>query len=274
MCEYKKPLDLEKQINHLKDAKKIVFNDCNEDDAKDYLLLHNYINVITPFKNAFFKKDKNDMPIKDNDGNHIYENETDFILYKNKYENERNEYPLLFNAISDFETKFNAIVSYYVLNEYNLSTKTNFLVFVDELKTNVSNSQNEKLKEKAIEHFNNFLHDLDSYGNPYIFLDRLSFNTTYLVYKFSNQKVISLIFNELVLHDLTFGYKLNQPQFDDFLNRVIQIRNCVYHNNSLKILFDYYSIKDKILRKSTDERKFYTTKNKLIQYGITKKAAQ
>ncbi len=194
MCEFKKPLNLDEQINHLKDKKKIVFIDYKEDEAKDFLLLHNYINVITPFKNSFFKKDKNNKPIKDNDGNHIYENETDFILYKNKYENERKEYPLLFNAISDFETKFNSIVSYYVLNEYNLSNEANFLIFVEELKANAINSKNDKSREKAIKHFNNFFKVLNSYDNPYIFLDRLTLNSTYLVYKFSNKKVNSLIF--------------------------------------------------------------------------------
>ena len=44
--DYKKPLTIDEQIEYLKENKRIVFNDLSENDAKDILLTHGYINII------------------------------------------------------------------------------------------------------------------------------------------------------------------------------------------------------------------------------------
>ena len=64
MRKYKKPLKIEEQIQYLKDNKRVIFKNESEEESKEYLLINNYINVISPFKYEFFKKDKNGNPIK------------------------------------------------------------------------------------------------------------------------------------------------------------------------------------------------------------------
>ena len=77
--KYKPSKTISEQIEYLKTNKNVVFNDISEEEAKDILLKYNYINVITPFKHRFAKLDSKKQVIKDDRGNHIYENQVEGI---------------------------------------------------------------------------------------------------------------------------------------------------------------------------------------------------
>ena len=65
-------------------------------NQKNILFEKNYINVITPYKNLFAKTDIAGKTIRDAQGKHIYEHDTDFTEYNNAYH--------------DIRTPLNAIV--------------------------------------------------------------------------------------------------------------------------------------------------------------------
>ena len=67
--------------------------------------------------------------------------------------------------------------------------------------------------------------------------------------------------------ELTLGYK-KKKDFDESLNRLIQIRNCIMHSNSLTILLEYYNVKEKSFRKSSDRKAYQKIGNHLAYKGF------
>lgn len=59
MDVYKKPLTIEQQVNYLEKTKRVVYKEVSKEESEEFLYTHNYINVISPFKYHFAKKDKN-----------------------------------------------------------------------------------------------------------------------------------------------------------------------------------------------------------------------
>lgn len=55
MEKYKKPLTCSEQVDYLKMNKRVIYVDTSEDEAKEFLYTHNYINTISPFKQFFVK---------------------------------------------------------------------------------------------------------------------------------------------------------------------------------------------------------------------------
>ena len=50
-----------------------------------------------------------------------------------------------------------------------------------------------------------------------------------------------------------------------FANRLIQIRNCIMHSNSLTILLEYYNVKEKSFRKSSDRKAYQKIVKELLK---------
>ena len=268
MNEFKKPLTLDEQIVYIGINKRIVFNVFSKEKAKEFLLRYNYINTITPFKYNFFRK-HNNQPVFNNNHCHIYDKDTDFAEYVKLYKSERENYKILFEHISCFETQFNAIVSYNVLNDYNIDSTESFDNFVNDLINNAKN----KLKDSnsinyVLDCLNQFSAKLNKYGSPFIAFDRFTLNEICQIYKFVNPKTKSNIFSTLIKYNLAFDYN-QENQFDDFLNRLVKIRNYVYHNSSLTILFKYYNVSTKNLRTSSDERRYRTAYRKILNFKNT-----
>lgn len=261
--DFKKPLTLDKQIIYLKNNKRLKYDLVSENVAKEFLYTNNYINTISPFKYVFAKKDKDGVPIK-KDNKHIYERDVDFKEYIDQYIQERNKYPIIYKTISDFECVFNSIVSYEVINHYHIDSQTSFDNFINELMTNVTNSKEKPIvKNHMTKTFTSFNDYLQKYGSVYILFDRLSLNEIVSVYKMVNKKLSDKIFNELLCRDYTFNYPVKK-QFDDALIKLVRIRNCVYHGDSLTILIRYFNVKKKSLRTSTDKRKYETLLKRLL----------
>ena len=259
MIPYKKPLRLSEQTKHLKEYKNITFNKINEKYAQEYLLTNNYINVISPFKYKYVKKDENGIPIKDSKDNHIYENKTDFSIYKKDYEDERKKYIDLFSKISMFEKTFNSIISYNVLATYNIEDSDKFDKFVNTMLKSAIETRLYSVPEKIhmIEEISRFTSKIVKYNSPYIFFDRLTLSETITIYRLLSYSIKWEIFKKLKSINCTIQYQ-SMDQFDEALSRLIKVRNCVYHGNSLTILIRYYDIKNKELRYSSDKRKYET----------------
>lgn len=257
MSNYKKPLCLEEQTKHLKDFKNIVFENISEKEAQEYLLRNNYINVISPFKYKYAKKDEDGLLIKDKHNNHIYENVVDFSTYEDDYKEERGKYIKLFNKISIFEKTFNSIISYNVLIKYNVEDSNRFNDFVNDMFKSAAETKYYSVLEKIhmIEEISRFNSKIEKYNSPYIFFDRLTLSETITVYRLLPYDLKKWIFNKLKSINCTIHYQ-SMGRFDEALTRLTKVRNCVYHGNSLTILIRYYNIKKKELRYSTDKKKY------------------
>lgn len=266
--KYKHPLTLQQQTEYLKKHKRVIYNQISEKEAQEILYTHNYINAITPFKYRFARKNKKNQILRDTNGCHIYDRDVEFSDYSNKYFEEREKYPLLYNAIMKFESQFNAIVSYEVLVSFNIKNDDDFDDFIKMLYVNIFNLN---VSSSAANHMHNevssFKSELNKYGSPFIFFDRLSLNKLVTVYKACGEDLSDRIFNELLKRKLTFG-NTRKTDFDKILNTLIQIRNCVMHGNSITVLRRYYDVKNKDLRRREDRRKYDTLIQKLYEFGI------
>lgn len=259
--DYKKPKSVDEQIEYLIADKRVVYNEMSRKEAKDALNRYGYINVITPFKFRFAKTDKNGAEIRDSSNKHIYERDVDFKEYFDCYLNERSAYTAIYENIRKFEITFNAVVGRETLLFYQIDNDVAFSNFCSKLLYNVDNVSKEKesVKNKMKKTISHFSDEIDSYDSPFIFMDRLSFNETITIFKNVDQGLKNKIFNILISLDNTLGY-IKLRSFEQMLPKLVLIRNCVYHNNSLTILKRYHKVKEKILR----DRPSYQSYNSLI----------
>lgn len=240
-------------------------NTIDEKKACPILYYNNYINVISPFKYKFAKKDKFGN-LEKTGNNHIYEVKTEFSVYYNLFRNERDNYPKIFSKLLDFEVKVNSVLSYEILNFYHLSSEEDFIDFIKSLRHNLDKNRyitSNKIKD----HMSLFIDSLEKgiykYQSPYLLFDRLSLNETLSL-------MMNIDENELYTIVQTIVANQNIIKANDILTfykqsvKLVQIRNCVCHGNSLEILKRYYSVKDNKLRVSSDKKAFAKIIDKLI----------
>lgn len=260
---YKRPLTLQQQIEHLKYHKNVVFNDISEEDAKKFLYMHNYINVITPFKWYFCKKDNNGMPIRNIDGTYIYPNPVDFSVYINKYTEERDKYPIIYNNIRYFEDVFGSILTYEVLNMYHLDSDYNFEAFQILLYENINSSN---YSDEAKKHMTNTVKGLKKRigqtNSILLMFDRLSLPELITLYRVVDLSIRNRVFETLKVEGLVFNHP-DFKSFDEDLSRLVYIRNCISHNNSITILKNYHDVKNNDRRKRSEKSKYSTLIKKL-----------
>ena len=96
--EYKVAKSTTEQIEHLKENKRVTFNEISEDEASELLLRYNYINIISPYKHHFAQLDNKKQVVK-KDGRHIYEVDVDFSEYYTCFKEERDCYPIIMDNI-------------------------------------------------------------------------------------------------------------------------------------------------------------------------------
>lgn len=255
--KYKKPLTIEQQVDYLEKSKRVVYKEISKEESGEFLYTHNYINVISPFKYHFAKKDDKGNVIKNKSHCHIYESDVDFVQYMNRYCNERTLYPNLYTALSIFESTFNSILSYEVINHYDLRNEKNIELFIQELMQNTLNLRSVSFSEKQhmLRTINSFPNSIDKYDSVFIFFDRLSFSELATIYKSINNKISYKIFEAMTSELLNLGYT-KKRDFDNSLTTLIQIRNCIMHSNSLTILIRYYNVKKKLLRTAKDKKRY------------------
>lgn len=267
MEQYKKPLTIKQQVKCLEQNKKVTYNNIIKERAEEILLLHNYINVISPFKYCFYKTDSHNLPIKNPDKKHIYVRNVEFSEYFEKYINERSKYPSLYSALSIFESAFNSIVSNIIITSYHLNSEKHFDDFIQSLSANINNLEKEtsNSKKHMLKNIDSFKIEASKYNNFFIFMDRLSLTELVTIYKSCNPSISSSIFKIMFSYDLTLGF-IKKSDFDRSLSKIIQIRNCVMHGNSLTILVRYYNVKTKSFRKDSDRKSYTNIIKKLLLF--------
>lgn len=266
---YKMPLTIDEQIEYLHNVKNIEYNIINKEEAKPILYEHTYINVITPFKHRFARKDKKGYIIRDENGNHIYDRLVEFSEYSDAYNNEREQYPTIYKNIQKFETVFNSVVSYEAIHNYEIDTYSSFLDFISVLRKNLMTMSLKK--EYTYDACLNMGHELDrfpatmeKYDDIYIFMDRLSLSGIITVFRCLDPDLRSKIYKYLQQHNAVLGY-MTFESFDEFLTRIVPIRNCISHFNSLEVLKMYLHIRTKTLRTSSDRKKYAKIIKKLSE---------
>ena len=254
--KYKPSKTISEQIEYLKTNKNVVFNDISEEEAKDILLKYNYINVITPFKHRFAKLDSKKQVIKDDRGNHIYENQVDFAQYYECFLNERGKYPTIIKAILNFEIHFKSILAYHVFMKYKLTDAQELSSFLESLKLNLIglHYSNARIKHMA-DHMDSLKKDVTKYADKYCFFDRMSLGSVLTVFSCLDRKMQQNIFDDMKKYQLNFDV----DKISDFKEKIftlVNIRNCVMHDNSIEILFRFYNPKTHELRKVSDRKKY------------------
>lgn len=253
ISSYKPPLTVKKMTEHLAKSKRVVFNDISEQEAQEILYTHNYINVISPFKYRFAKKNKKGLTIKDKNGNHIYERDVDFKEYYDLYVAERNKYPKLFRSISCFEQLFSSVVSYEVLNAYCLKDPAAFSNFISILRGNINSSQyKETVKNHNRDVVDNLEKSIEEYGNPYVVFDTLSLHSLLAILVSLDDGPKHRCIEEITKRQSIVKAD-DEKTFYDQVSKIIRIRNCICHNDSLEILLRYLSRRHKTLRTSSDK---------------------
>ncbi|MDR1781879.1 MAG: Abi family protein [Bacilli bacterium] len=269
IINWKKPLTLDEQIEYLRTTKNIIFSSISECDAKKKLYELNYINIITPFKYKFYNKDINNNPILNSNNKHQYYSITDFNSYLNLYKKEREYYPLIFKKISKFESTFSTILSYYTSIKYEIDSENNFNKFVVLLNNNADRlKNNDVFSKERIENIKKHIKNLKKYyckyANIFVFLDNLSFGQLLSVYICIGKETKKIIFKELLKLDQVLFCK-NIASFEKIVFKLIDIRNCVYHNNSIEITINYSNKKNRTLRDNDDKKDYIKILNYLTK---------
>jgi hypothetical protein len=267
---YKQFLTLDEQLEYLKKNKRVVFNTVTEDEAKEFLLVHNYINVITPMKLQYVEWEVKNIngkripyPRKDQIGNHIYIKDIDFQEYINKFLLEKTKHIYIFKNIIEYEKLFNAIFSYYTLHYLNIQNTLDLITFLEEL--------NNYLKKnnpypKRFQHFESTINKLrnkvkDS-SSCYIFFNSLNFSELLTIYILSNMIIKKDVFLTMNNKSKILIYNDIQ-QVENSLFKLVAIRNCVCHGDSLEILKNYYNVKKNTFRHPNQKKQFERLINKL-----------
>ena len=157
--------------------------------------------------------------------------------------------------IYHFEIQFKSIVAYYVLNSYKISNSEELKLYLGKLKMNLSKKKTlyKNRIEHMMDHFDSLFYDVFRYADIYCFFDRMSLGNMLTVYASLDDKLQNKIFNDMKRYKINL--KAEQvPVFIDRVFRLVSIRNCVMHCNSLEILIRFYNPKDKALRKSNDRK--------------------
>lgn len=253
--DYKPAKTLQQQIDHLHDYKQVVFNQINEVNAKEHLLLYNYINIISPFKHYFAEKVNNEL-IKKN-GRHVYNREIDFNEYYERYKAERDKYPNIIQNVIMFETKFKSILAYNILTSTKILNDTDLKRFLEGVQLNIS--ANSKFDSKRIDKLNSTIdklkNDIEKYHDVYCYFDRMTLGEALTIFCGLEHDQQNDIFKICKDKNLSF----NVDKTPDFITKIfttVSIRNCVIHGNSLEVLIRFYNPKDKTLRDSTNRKRF------------------
>lgn len=138
---------------------------------------------------------------------------------------------------------------------FKIVNKSDFDAFLINLKSRLTLVKTAK-RPHYMQVLNSFSDKIEKYNSVFLFFDRLSLGEQLVIFSCSDEKTKKKILRDLYERECSFGLD-DIKTFEEKLFTLINIRNCVYHNNSLEILIRYYDIKKKDIRNSSD-RKSYT----------------
>lgn len=268
MTDFKHPLTLSEQLTYIENTKNITFNNVSKEEAKDYLYTHSYMNVITPYKKNMYLKDSNNKPILINN-HHMYPNKHEFSEFVWNYESEHYDRIHIFKNILKFETTFNSILTYEVMQHYKIDSENNLATMINELDNHSHNFiENKPYTLAAINHMQRFTKsmykEIKKYDDIFVYFDRLTLKQLIMFYRCLSLKLQNKIYINLKRNGLTFGYD-NPNSFEEFISRIPSIRNCICHGNNLEILLNFSDVSKMKTRTSTDRKTYMKIINSLLQ---------
>lgn len=252
--EYKPPLTIDQQIDHLKKDKRVVFNEISEAEAKDILARFGYINVITPFKYLFARRE-GEMVVKDSNGHHIYPREVEFKEYFDAFETERIDYSKIYCNIMKFEQTFNSAIAYECIHYYDLHNTEQFGVFIHNMQNNIKTRYSGGKCKQMLDNVSHYRSKINDFDSIYIFMDRLTFNEEVTIFDSIDNQVQQKIFTKLLSENSTLG-QTRLTDFKKMLPKLVRIRNYVFHGNSLTVLVRYHNVKEKKFRDKPTRQSF------------------
>ncbi|WP_309306688.1 Abi family protein [Staphylococcus rostri] len=223
---------IDEQINIL-ETRGLIFNDVEM--AKIYLLRNNYYNVVNMYS-KFFQSEEN----KYIEGTY-FENIKTLHIYDTEIKS------LLMKYILIAEKHFKSIFSYYFAEKYHNTRSFSYL--------NIANYNNNKNKPFEIMKTlalisrtissslnarvpNSIKHNYSAHNDVpiWVIVNELSFGSIIKLYKLSDDKTRNNIASELskiFKSNINEHVKLEAKYIDKILENILEIRNCVAHDNKL-----------------------------------------
>lgn len=248
MVEIKKALKVELQVEYLEQYKNIDFTNFGKTKAAEYLKYNNYINVITPFKYYYAKRD----PLKDyellktkknEDGvdiyRHVYENKTLFEEYVKRYEDERKNYDIIYKNIIIFKSTLKNLLAYHLLTSIDYESKEELSEYISSLSLNIVNlKMKEETKNIVLKNIEKISNKIKFSYNIFHTMYSLNFRLIIDLFNVLNEKTKDLIFEDLEKKSLVFGTS-NASQLHKTMIKIKDIRNAVMHNDSIEVVVRY-----------------------------------
>lgn len=238
-------LNLEQQIMHLNNDKKIL---CKDENRKDLIRI-GYFNLINGYKSPF-------TSFKDKDGNHVYEKGTtiDHLIYLNKFDNQLRI--LLFKVLIKIEQEIRSIASYLFEKTKNSKlTWRSSKVYNDKIATSeisrLISQIDKEIKERKNCEYINFYKEKHKTLPMWIVTKTINFSTFINLISISKDDVY---LNLTRIYDIKGNSNIDKKgMLKDLLHWIRIVRNACAHNERVyclkgnKRLFDDEILK---LRKS------------------------
>lgn len=272
LIKYKNTKTVDELVEYLENEKNVTYNVINKEEAKKILYRYNYINVITPFKYKFAKyhPEQSDMddPFKNNEGRHVYERPVEFAEYFKEYQEERKDYPIIWKNLMDFETKFKSIAAHELLihlksNGNELLSDSQLEYFLSTCAFRAKNSSwiNQNFSSDNIDYwFDKVLGQMEHKNNLFVYFDHFNLGQWEILFAGLDEDLQEKIFDQLKKTEVN----LNTKNVYDFLRRykiVKEFRNCVAHNNSVRVLIRFRNIKTNQYRNLRERKKYVKVYN-------------
>ncbi|QIH77014.1 Abi family protein [Macrococcoides canis] len=221
---------IDEQIEIL-ESRGLLFKD--KEKARSYLLRNNYYNVVNMYSKLFQENVNKYLPntyFEDIKALHIYDTEIKALLMKYILIAEKHFKSIFAHY---FAEKYHDLQAFSYLNTSNYKTETPFeitktLSFISK----TINDQIRSSKNNSVKH--NFQKHKDV--PIWVIVNELSFGNIIKLYKFSDDKTrnkVAIELSTILKTNINKHIKLEPDYIDKILQNILDIRNCVAHNNKL-----------------------------------------
>lgn len=240
--QFKEPLTLERMTEYLHETKNVVYERISEKKAQKYLYELSYVNLIRPFKHYF----------QENGTYRV----TDFQEYLDHYDKEREIYPTIYKNIMKLEGLLKSILSYEILNAYRINSFKRFQALASTLTQNAKRTPyNDSIKSHMYRIIEKMEDEIQDYHSPHALLGELTLKESLSLLYTLDEKLKNHCRQE-ILNRQTLIQERKDNEFYEEVDRIIQIRNCICHNDSLESLI-YYSREEYEQVRDPQEKQLY-----------------
>lgn len=161
-----------------------------------------------------------------------------------------------------FETIFNSLLSLQILEENRFNTDEKLEAFLEDVCLNLQNSY-----PKRATHYRRTIdklkEDYGKYHDIYCFFDSLTLGQAVTLYTGLPEPQRRALLGEMSNYGIAFG-ATNPEDLRNLLFRIVNIRNCIDHGNSLEVLIHFYNRHDGSLRKPSDRKRYLSLIARLL----------